>query len=183
MTRNPNSSPHWSFYPQPWRPAGSFCNIKGTNDWTNVKTVLPVARVPSDCQKPGEPTGYVGFLHLKVDFAWELINRRSHLQALAPCAAERQLRVTGWVGQLLLTYGTQSPPGGQASFHSLASRIFPTGHQCAQQPCSSGLSNSHSQVYKSGQKRARVSQSTVLSGDACIVVRKASGHTWSRWAV
>ena len=89
MTRNPNSSPHWSFYPQPWRPAGSLCNIKGTNDWTNVQTVLPVARVPSESQKPGEPTGCVGFLHPKVDFAWELINRSSHLRALAPRAAER----------------------------------------------------------------------------------------------
>ena len=89
MTRNPNSSPRWSFYPQPWRPAGSFCNIKGTNNWTSVKTVLPVARVPSESQKTGEPTVYVGFLHPKVDFARELINRSSHLRAPAPCAAQR----------------------------------------------------------------------------------------------
>lgn len=92
------------------------------------------------------------------------------------CYTERQLRVTGWAGQPRLTCVTQSPPGGRASLHSLASRVFPTGHLRAQWLCSSGLFSFHSRVCKLGWKRLR-EQSTGSMGDTCKVLIKASGHS------
>lgn len=48
----------------------SFWNIKDTNNETNMEIrVLPGAWLPSDGQKQESPTGYVSFLHLKVDLA------------------------------------------------------------------------------------------------------------------